>query len=535
MEKQSVNERKNIKSQRRDKGRRVVITIFSVLSAMHLFVCAFACTYIFARTMALYTYFPEQGQAVVQTTGQTQIQSSAGYKYVYAQMSKRFSEFEPNSTAWTLLGTQQDDSASNGGKGGIYCISTDNVRYTVYNIDINNICDGYALDDFNHMWINSEDKDFYVVVNISGKKIDLSNYYILVRDETGLYASRAIINCYEATEIILNDAIVSCSLLAPNAQVQCNNTYVFGQLLAPEITGTLALNKDIKFTGEEQIKEFMNIVKFQNDEVRKAAISYLKNNDPYNKYTNHDANSNLWMDDLESVTELRINAYGEALENIQEDLKLFPGLKRLVITNAQIDSLDLSPYTELQDIEVSHSTVSDINVTGLSKVKRLMIEYDDNLKTIDLSQMPALEILSYNDTPLGWLDFSVCPMLRYLDCAAVEMSGDLKTITGETLQNLETLIIRYNRNITLIDFASFPKLKTVDCSHCSITKFNMKGCTTIQYFKGSYNKTTKIDFSYCTSLKEVEVYYKSLKQVTLPDNVWRAYFFDNCKVIVKDE
>ena len=523
------------KAIKKRKRRRAVIATFSVLSILLLFVCVYTCAYILARTLTLYTDMPEVGESVVQPSGNNKTHTSSSYKYVYAQLSERFSKFEANTQPWTLLGTEQDNSAENDGKGGIYCISTTNVRYTVYNIDIDDICNGYTLSDFNHMWINSEDKDFYVVVNISGEKIDLSDYYILVRDETGLYASRAIINCYEATEIILDNSVVSCTLLAPNAQVHCDNTYVFGQLLAPEITGELALHKDIKFTGEEVMTQFMDIVTFKNDEVREAAVAYLKNHDPYNKYTNHDANSDLWIDDLETVTELRINAYGEELEDLLSDLLLFPGLKRLVVTNAVIDSLDLSSFTKLQDLEVSYSTISELNVTGLNDIRRLIVEYNDNMTSIDLSQMPLLEIFSYNDTPLGWLDFSYCPNLTYLDCCAVEMSSELNTITGETLQNLETLLIRYNKNITSIDLSSFPKLKAIDCTGCVISKFDFNGCEKLTYFRGNYNKATKIDFSPCISLLYIEAYSSNLKQVTMHGGVWRSYFYEKCKVTIKDE
>lgn len=530
------NEKKAIKkSVKRRKRNRAVVTVFLVLSTLLLFVFVFSCIYILARTMALYTHMPETGTSVVQSSDTGKKENSSSYKYVYAQLSERFSQFEANTQPWTLLGTDQDTSAENGGKGGIYCISTTNVRYTVYNINIDDICGGYTLSDFNHMWINSEDKDFYVVVNISGKKIDLSDYYILVRDETGLYASRAIINCYEATEIILDNSIISCTLLAPNAQVHCDNTYVFGQLLAPEINGELALNKDIKFSGEEVMTQFMDIVTFKNDEVRKAAIAYLKNHDPYNKYTNHDANSDLWIDDLETVTELRINAYGEELEDLLTDLLMFPELKRLVVTNAVIDTLDLSYFTKLQDIEVSYSTISELNVTGLNDVRKLVLDYNDNMTSIDLTQMPLLEILSYNDTPLGWLDFSCCPNLTYLDCCAVEMSSDISIITGETLQNLNTLLIRYNKNITAIDLSSFPKLRSIDCTGCVISKFDFKGCDNLTYFRGSYNKASKIDFSPCISLRYIEAYSQNLKQATICSDVWSSYFYEGCKVIIKDE
>lgn len=122
---------------------------------------------------------------------------------------------------------------------GLYCISDTNEKYLVYNIDSNNISnEGYTLADFDHIWINSEDNNFYAVINLSGEVVDLSGYYILVRDETRTYAARAIINCYEAKEVILKGTAVTGTIIAPYANIVYEDTYVYGQVHGKSYEGT---------------------------------------------------------------------------------------------------------------------------------------------------------------------------------------------------------------------------------------------------------------------------------------------------------
>ena len=136
-----------------------------------------------------------------------------------SELSQELLSLEPSAVEWNKKGENPEDQ-------GLYFISKENVDHAVYNVDSENLCnEGYTFEDFEYIWINSESDDFNIVINISGSHIDLSDYYILVREEKGLYASRVIINCYEAQEVILNNTIVTGTILAPNADIKYENTY----------------------------------------------------------------------------------------------------------------------------------------------------------------------------------------------------------------------------------------------------------------------------------------------------------------------
>ena len=164
--------------------------------------------------------------------------------------------------------------------------------YAVYNVDSGNLCnEGYTFEDFEYIWINSESDDFNIVINISGSHIDLSDYYILVREEKGLYASRVIINCYEAQEVILNNTIVTGTILAPNADIKYENTYIYGQVRGKTYEGTIGFSSDIAFTGYNEVMSLMYGVEFEHEAVKKRVIELLKDQDTEGRYKNYDLSS----------------------------------------------------------------------------------------------------------------------------------------------------------------------------------------------------------------------------------------------------
>ena len=170
---------------------------------------------------------------------------------------------------------------------GLYFIKND-AKYLVYHTDVNNLCgQGYTLDDFSYIWVNSEDNSFAAVINISGEVVDLSEYYILARDKTGVYAPRVIFNCYDAKEVILKDTVVTGTILAPKANIVCEDTYVYGQLVGASYEGTLAYKRDIVFSEYLNVMSVTHGIDFQNASIKKRIIELLKSQDKTGVYKNY--------------------------------------------------------------------------------------------------------------------------------------------------------------------------------------------------------------------------------------------------------
>ncbi len=255
----------------------------------------------------------------------------------YGELSEAYASLQSTCEVWTEL-TKED--AQQGKRGGLYCISKDNLEFCIFHADAEALLDGtYTLDNFDHLWMNSEHNYFYMVVNLAGKHIDLADYYVLARDDTFMYASRVLINCYEAETVNLNGSIYTGTLLAPGATVTCQDTYLYGQILAKDVEGDCLTNKEVIFTGYRAIMDGLGVVKFQNDGVRIGAIRFLKAHNTDGQYDGYTDASPVMKRDLQDITQLTIADC--SLVGLEQDLAKFPNLTSLKIQRTDLTSLSL--------------------------------------------------------------------------------------------------------------------------------------------------------------------------------------------------
>lgn len=474
------------------------------LLALILFAAVFF-VYVYFDTVALNNDIPKNGKSVIDIaygSGSSQLSTES-----QSSLSASYAAISPNQTEWT----SEDKNLSE----GIFCITTENLQYMLYNIDSNNIAGlSKSFSDFNNIWIDSHNDDFYAVLNISGKNIDLTDYYILVRDETGLYGSRAIFNFYEAETVNITDAIVMGTILAPNAEIICKGSSVYGQLQGASISGEPEFYRDMRFKGYRKIIQNLDVLPVQNDPVRIAAIEYLVNNDPWDMYSDYTLTSSIRTNDAESVKKLNINAQGTTLKSLEDDLALFPNLEEIYISGGELTSFSLERFPNIKSLSVTSTPITSIDISAAADLERLILDKNSELRELDFTNNTKLKVLSYSDTPLGWMDYSALPELYYLDCSRSQVR-DYLTITGETLPNVRMLDISGNGNIQTFYIQTFPKLESVNCSSCSIIELDFSNSQSLTYFKGSYNRLRNIDFRGASALKYIETYGASVESLDL--------------------
>ncbi len=459
------------------------------------------------------------------------------------EMSRQLAALKPNSAEWTQAG-------ADGKSEGIYCISRENLRYLVYQIDSENVCEpGRTLQEYNHIWVNSEDDNFYAVINLSGKIVDLSDFYILVRDDTRNYAGRLIINCYEATEVRLGNAILTGTLLAPKANVILDHTDVFGQILSASAQGTKLDVRKVVFTGYDKVLTEANYADIKNDAVRIAAVEFLKQKKP-ELYSYFTTASLVPQMECEEITELRM-VRGELNdpEALAADLSQFPNLVSLNMDGTSVEKLDLSEFVLLQKFSANSTKLTSVVLTGLTSLysfqaddtplKELdltglsgLLEVSVNqtsLTELDLTQCPNLVNLGYAGTKISVADFRILPQLVYLNCSGT----GVKDLNGEELPRLRYLIARNNKGIRL-NPDSFPVLQQLDISNCSLTSLDLTGCQSLSYLKCSSNNLSRLDVSGLTALRSLEIYDKSLKRLDITGtSQWLTLYCYNGVLVVK--
>ena len=150
-------------------------------------------------------------------------------------------------------------------------------------------------------------------------------------------------------------------------------------------------------------------------------------------------------------------------------------LTLLYVPNLKIKSLDISEIPALYHLNVSNN----------------------QLTTIDLSSCSNLTSLGCNNNNLTQLDLSSCSKLTELDCT----DNQLTTVDLSSCSNLTSLWC-YNNNLTQLDLSSCSKLKHVDCSGNSLTSLDLSPCKALESFSCSDNKVkiSSLDFSSCTAL-----------------------------------
>lgn len=400
------------------------------------------------------------------------------------ELSLELSRLSSTHTEWTEIDKKPAEN-------GFFCIASEQSdKRLVYNIDPENVCGkGYKLGDFDYIWVDSAGSTFYALINIPGEVVDLSDYYILVHDDSGNLASRLIINCYEAKAVKLNNAIITGTLLAPNANVEYDSTWVYGQVYAKASTGVRAYYKEIAFGGYAALLKEPFKAEFMNVSIRSAVLEWLKENYP-EIYAGYPDSYVPESTDIERVTELTLD--DKLIADLGDDLKYFTNLKKLSCRRTKLKALDISGLTKLEELDISETDVESLKLPANNSLRVLKADRT-SIAELDTSALTGLEELSaayvkFKSMP----DFGRLTKLKNLDIAG---TGFAAFREGETaaLANLEYLNISENILVKSIDLAAFKKLVSANVSGCSIEKLDLTGCDALKSLDLSYNKFKNID------------------------------------------
>ena len=392
-----------------------------------------------------------------------------------AKMSEDLLALPVTHQEWTNI---REDEKMN----GLYFIPQDDAALAVYDIDPNDLAhEQFSFAHFNHIWVDTKASDFYMVINISGETVDLTNYYILVRNDSDAFANRAIFNCYEAKEVILKNAILTGTLLAPNADVTYENTYIYGQVYAKSTSGNIAYCKNILFDGYDALVDNLVPVEFKTLAVHQATLDALEKVDPmsYNKYT---LNDKIVMSDIRKIKELDLSNL--AITDLLGDLDYFKHITSLTLKNSFVKHVDLTGFTNLLSLDISDSAVD----------------------FTDLSLCPNLMSLLISGKNINDFDLSLVPNLVYLDCSNSNVNNEsFKKIAS--LAGLNSLIISDNPSLTSIDFSAFGVMNQIDIADCPIQSVDLaKYKGTLNYLRCSNTSISSLDLKDFTFLKVLEAY-----------------------------
>lgn len=441
--------------------------------------------------------FKERGLSVLESRNQGSVIENETVYGDYVKVSERLSKLAATHTEWTNVGKDPAQT------GLAFIATVDEGRRMVYNVKPKDLCgEGYSFSDFNYIWVDSVNTGFYCLINIPGEIVDLTGYYILVHDDTGNLASRLIINCYEAKAVILKDAVLTGTLLAPGANIEYGNTIVYGGVYAKASTGARAYYRQISFGGFTVIFEEGKKVTFTNVIMRSVTLNWLKTNLAA-EYAGYSDEYSPNTADLAKITSLDLD--GRYITDMYSDLEYLVNLESLSVCRTKLNTLNVSRLSKLKYLDVSDTGITEVILPAGESLETFIAD-NSALLSVDVLRLRNAQKISLKNVKLGVVpDYSKLENLKEIDLSG-SGTDEQEILQLAGLRSLKNLDISLNKNITRLDLGIFETLETLNVSECALSELTVGKETSLKEIDISYNALKNVDLSAAGSLERVVAY-----------------------------
>ncbi|MDC1162040.1 hypothetical protein OAT18_01220 [Tenacibaculum sp.] len=208
--------------------------------------------------------------------------------------------------------------------------------------------------------------------------------------------------------------------------------------------------------------------------------------------------------DLQVPTELisvvtSLDLSGESIEDLT-GIDDFASLEILNIANNDIDDLDLSGNTTIEELYCNSTVTNSLNVSNMSALHILHC-YESSFTTINLTNTTTLEELYAYSIAVVDLDVSTNTALTTLHC----YDNDLETINTNGATALEELYIYNNFDLTDLDVSTNTALTILDCHQIGSQTLNTTGAVSLTELQAYNNNISVMDLSTNVALEIVNV------------------------------
>ena len=190
-----------------------------------------------------------------------------------------------------------------------------------------------------------------------------------------------------------------------------------------------------------------------------------------------------------------------------------PELTELYCNGNQITALDLSANKKLQKINANCNNLTTLDARHLPELTYLDLQANFDLKSIDVSKNPKLEILNVAQGKLTSLNVKSNRKLVELKVYDNQLTA-LDVRSNYLLKKLSC----YENQLTALDLSSNGALEYLTVQKNPITELNLHPLSNLQQFSCSEAKLTKLDVSRCTELRELYCYDNQIETLDLRSN-----------------
>ena len=179
----------------------------------------------------------------------------------------------------------------------------------------------------------------------------------------------------------------------------------------------------------------------------------------------------------------------------------------------QITALDLSANKKLQKIVAGSNKLTALDTRNLPELTYLNLWGNDDLKSIDVSKNPKLEILSASHGKLTSLNVSNNRKLVELYVYNNQLTA-LDVSSNYLLKKLSC----YENQITALDVSNNGALESLSVNDNPITELNLHPLSNLQQLSCSKMKLTKLDMDRCPKLRRLYCNDNQIETLDLRSN-----------------
>lgn len=175
------------------------------------------------------------------------------------------------------------------------------------------------------------------------------------------------------------------------------------------------------------------------------------------------------------------------------DLSDLPSsVKELGLSELQIESIDLSRWPNLKNLNLQLNWLSAVDLSALSNLRYLELSSNADLAAIDLSGCPLLETVSLGHTPLTQIDLAGLSNLREFYAPRTKITSFDASPASATL---EVLNIFSNFDLKELNITGCSALKELSISDTGIASIDLTLCPALQSLQCSNTPMATIDLS----------------------------------------
>lgn len=202
---------------------------------------------------------------------------------------------------------------------------------------------------------------------------------------------------------------------------------------------------------------------------------------------------------ISGCTGLEELSVGSNMEVKSIDLTACTKLKKLDYDGATFESVDLTPLVLLEELTLSMSETTSLDVSNNKELRILNCYGNTSLTNLDVSQNTKLEELKCDVTRISSLDLGNNRELKVLNCENTKLT----TLNVSQLTLLENLNIS-NTQITTLDLNT-EVLVSLSANNCKLSSINISKCPALESINLGENELTSLDVSKCTELTDLDI------------------------------